>query len=380
MVSLLTCAVLLWAFSGSDLFAGVLRDRKTGLKVKAPGGFHLKAKGGVYTVSNGHQYVKFVLAYTGVGARETADQFIKLSHIKKSRKKKKGRAYTVTGKVKGKSVVVEFQPKGQNISIATYGGLGGGKSAKFRVPTAGRLLVTVADILTLKRIVASRRGGLIIPLSTPIPMRRFTGADGTSALIPNRPGWTAVANGGVFSAVNVNEGIVELGVPQYVNVPPWNAYGAPISPIVFAGQAIVNVFPQYAAINGATIQITAVQLVQGTAGWLGATAYDSGMFAIRFRALGRNWNGLMVSGVSTLFMDNVAWNWYHSYIAVPDNGVPGMGAALMNSWASWDNSAASQARLNQALATVLSTRVSGYPIDPEVFQVAADNWSAYIRE
>ncbi len=372
------CCLLSTALVVGSTSARVLTDKATGLKVKAPSGFRLKASGGIYTVTNGHQYVKFVLAHSSVGVSETTKEYIRLSALKKAKKKKKGSTFVVTGKLKGKPVQVEFKAKGANVSIATYGGLSTGRASRSRVPLATP--VTVADILTLKRIVASRRGGVVVPFSVPIPMRRLVGQDGTSAFIPDRPGWTGSANGGVVFAANANEGIVELGVPQYVNVPPQNAYGAPVSFIVPAGQAIVNVWPQYAAMAGASVRLLAVQEVPGTEGWLGSFAYSSGMYAIRFTLLGRTWSGLMVSGVFSVQLDNVAWSWYHSYVAVPDNGVPGMGAALLNTWATWDNSAASQARLNQALATVLSTRAGGGPIDPEVFQAAADNWSAYIRE
>ena len=242
------------------------------------------------------------------------------------------------------------------------------------------LPVTVGDVLALKQILNTRRGGVTVPLQVAIPVRRFTAPDGGStAIVPNLPGWTFTGGGGELSGFNANQGAFNFGTPVVVSNPnsptAEGIIGFPVPP----GQAIVDIWPQFVAQRaGLNLPVVSVVAGPGTTGWLGAN-FSSGMYAVRLQLNGVPWTALFVSGVFDMG-SSLGWGWYHTYIAVPDQGPGGIGPALINTWATWDNSAASNQRLNQALASILSTRVPGSgPIAWDVFEKAAHDWSDYIR-
>jgi hypothetical protein len=85
----------------------------------------------------------------------------------------------------------------------------------------------------------------------------------------------------------------------------------------------------------------------------------------------------MVSGATPGPLWPSSWVYYYSMIGVREGGPGGIGPALMNTWATWDNSTANAARLRQTLATIASTRVT--PIDPTVFDRLHQDWVDYIR-
>lgn len=369
--------VLLLLCAQSNAFAATLVDPTTGLTVTAPKGYKLSNNNGVYTVKGPHSSVRFIRGRSALNIAKTVDSFVKLAKIKRASKAKKGSAYKVTGTLSNKPILAQFKPSGEFIDVAIFkAGSAKKKNAALRELRAD---VTIADVLALQRIVASRRGGITLPLPVTIPMKQFVAPDGgSSALVPDLPGWSYSGGGGVISGANANQGIVNLGIPVAVSIPGF--FGdPPSSNFVNSAQAIASVWPQYALrFYGAQVQVVGISEVPGTRGWFGIGT-DSALYAVSFKLNGASWQALMSSWSTTIPGLSIGWYWYHSYIAVRVDGPGGIGAALINTWSSWDNSGASQARLNDALNTLLSIRVTGYPIDPEVFQKAADDWDEYIR-
>lgn len=369
IAALLAVSIL---FAAPTVEAKVLKDKKTGLKVKAPKGYRLKAKkNGIYTVTNGDAYVKFIRAYSPLSVKGTAKAFRKASKIKKSKLRKKGKKYILKGRLRKKQVTIEFRRKGKYVDIITYGRKRGKLTSPIEKPIAAQdflsdpaEFLTAAEILAqLQRIAQSRQGGRVLPLPVRIPMRRYVAPDqGSSALVPNLPGWVYDGAGGAVSGGNTNQGAFGLGLfwplPSLAPVASDTA--------IFQGWPITS--------NGA-VQVLTVARIPNTTGWLGPN-YDSAMYAVRFRLDGRNWQALMVSGSTVI---GGFFYWYQSYVGVPEGGPGGIAQALLNTWASWDNTPAANSRLNQALQTILSTPIPGNPIDPEVFDRSVEAFNEYIR-
>jgi hypothetical protein len=371
--------VALIFFIATPAFSDTLTEPSTGLTLNAPKGYKLTSTApGMYKLSKGKLYVRFMLANSPLNLSDTIKSFVKISKIKNSvTTKVSSKKRRVSGQLKGKSVVVEFISKNGLLDIAMYGGSSSRRSPSVLEPSARA--VTVADIARLQAFLRSRQGGIQVPLQVQIPMRRFVAPDGgSSALVPALPGWSYSGGGGIIQASNFTQGIASLGVPVVVSRPGFGG-SPPISEPRFPDAAIAVVWPQYVnVVAGAQVQVVSVQQVPGTEGWLGPN-FLSALYAVRFNFNGRVWQALMLSGCFDMG-SSIGWGWYHSYIAVPVGGPGGIGAALMDTWRTWDNSVASQQRLNQALQTILTTRVNGYPIDPDVFEKAAHDWDDYIRQ
>ncbi|MDC0358223.1 hypothetical protein OAO01_05345 [Oligoflexia bacterium] len=377
-------------------WAKTLEDPATGLQVEAPNKYQLTYNGdSTYTIKKKNSKTKanFVIGTTPLSAKLTADDFINASGMAVSKYSELDDSVLLAGKLGKKNVQVRFRPVGEVMEVVTYFGNNkknkkskkkkkkkkkkGGKKKTARQALSNQVAsLTLAEINILDQIIRSRQGGTVVPLPVTIPVRKLTGADGTSAVVPDLPGWSFAAKDGIISGGNPSQGIVNLGIPSLVILPGFPHYGISNS-FVSAEAAIAQVWPQAVATLGAQVQVLGVQAVPGTNGWLGTTFASSGMFGVQFQTLGRTWQALFVSGGVPI--DAFSWFWYYSYIAVPVGSSPAIGNALMNTWATWDNSAASAKRLQDALNTIKNTVVPGNPIDPEVFDAIHQKWTDYIR-
>ena len=343
---------LLLAFLGApSLEAKKLSHRGTGFKVQAPSGFKLKARKGIYRISKGRESVTLMRLHSPLSVAETAKSFVKDSKMKRPRTKRKGKkGAIVTGTLKGKAVLVEFKQKGAYVDVAKYipAKRGAKRSAKL-VPA-----VTLADVAILRRIVNSRRGGIVAPLQVTVPMRRFT-QGGASAMVPNIPGWVYSGAVGGLDGGRPDQGSFALGI------------GIPMLGYVPSNQCITNVWPSLAP----GLAVTGIAPVPGSAGSLGPS-FESAFYNVRFTFQGRTYQALFLSGSNhSLF--------YYSYIAVAVGGPTGIGPALLDTWRTWDPTPALNARLNQITQTILTTPIPGNPIDPKVFDERQAAWTEYIR-
>ncbi|MCB0353417.1 MAG: hypothetical protein KDD64_07835 [Bdellovibrionales bacterium] len=366
--------------------AAPLTEATTGLQVDAPKKFTLSYdQSGLYTIKKKKAKTKanFVIGTSPLSTKATADDYIASSDIKVQKYDELSDSILIKGKLGKKSIQVRFRPVGSEMEVITYFGKNGKKKKKRS--SKGRTLrtsiqprVTVREIALLDQIIRSRQGGRVVPLPITIPTRQLVGIDGTSALVPNLPGWTFDARDGIISGGNPTQGIVNLGIPTLVILPGFFNYGV-VSSFTTAANALATVWPQQVATLGAQVQVLAIQQIPGTSNWLGGGAYlDSGLFAVRFRFNNRTWDGIFVSGCAPI--DFQSWLWYHSYIAVPVNGSQAIANALVNTWSTWDNSNANAARLQDALNTIATTVIPGNPIDPDVFDAIHQKWVDYIRQ
>jgi len=349
----------------------LLVEPETGLQMEAAGRFRLLHQGeGVYMLRRGRMFrARFVIGKSPFDARRTAEDFVDFTSMRVSRFIEREDHVLVRGRNRQGPVAIRFRPLGGGlIEVATMTGRRNpdrqlnrslARNANRRPPLF--LRISPRQIRQLSDILASQQGGRVIPLPVQVPVQTLTGP-GTSAVVPNLPGWNFQANDGIVSGGHPTQGIVNLGIPvaNFVTADP--------------AQAIFQLWPQFMASNGASIQVLGVRFIPNTGGWLGA-GFNSGMFTVRFRFNGLDWDALFVSGVSTT---NPLW--YHSYVGVPVGSSPAIGNALMNTWATWDPSAAAQQRLQNALLTVLTTVIPGNPIDPTVFDRLHRDWTAYIRQ
>ncbi|MCB0317975.1 MAG: hypothetical protein KDD56_04405, partial [Bdellovibrionales bacterium] len=185
--------VSLICFTSQTSFAVPLTESTTGLKLEAPKKFTLTYNGGgSYTVKKKKSPTKanFVIGTSPLSAKMTADDFINSSGMNVKKYLDEGDSILLKGKLNKKSVQVRFRQVGKQMEYITYFGKKkkGKKKRSSRVPR-----LTAAEVRLLDSIIRSRQGGRVIPFPVTIPMRRVTASDGTTALVPNLPGWTASA-------------------------------------------------------------------------------------------------------------------------------------------------------------------------------------------
>ncbi len=381
-----TSLSILLLTSAHTAFAVPQTEEVTGLTIDAPKKFLVGYDDatGLYTIrkKKSKTRAELLIGTSPLTLQQTADDFISSSGMKVKKYLEQGDSILLKGKLGKKSAQIRFKQSGSELEVIRYYGKKKKKKKKKKRNSRRSTLyprLTAAQVRLLDRILATRQGGRIVPLPVTIPTQTLRGTDGTSALVPNLPGWSFDARDGIISGGNPTQGIVNLGIPTLVNYTgSFFNYGVK-SDFVDLPTAIANVWPQQVArLNGGTIRVLGVQAVPGTTGWLGSSYAASGMFTVRFTFNGLTWDALFVSGAAPIDFDS--WLWYHSYIAVPVGGSQVIANALVNTWSTWDNSAANATRLQNALNTILTTVVPGNPIDSDVFDAIHQQWVDYIKQ
>ncbi len=353
---------------------------KGGFFVKAPAGFKARRRGKKYVVSNGKIAMDWTRSKNKQSASTAGAEVVQaLSGAISSQRggsKRYSASFTVAGKLRG----IDVRRKGKYLQVAVFrdGGLKGSASMLGRT-AAGEL--TAADIARLARIAGSARGGTPLRFAGAIPLKPFTASDGSAtAFVPDRPGWTFGGASGAVEGSNPKEGTFAFGilVPfQYPGI-PFPSPNLPTAPYPAAAQAFAQALPMWFAACCATT-VTGMQVLgSASPGSLGP-GYDSALFSVRFQLAGKTWISLWNLGTHPGYGDGL-WYLYYSMAAIPENGDPRIGAALIDTWASWNPGADQTRRINQAVQSVLTTRFGGGPIDQDVFDAAAQKWSAYIRQ
>jgi hypothetical protein len=329
--ALLTAAVLAPAAS-----ARTVKLHAGSFSVKAPAGFKLKARKGIYRVTG--RGLRLVYARVPAAGRTPAETGAELARaagakatgVHASAKRWSARAGRQT---------LEVRAKGSKLIVLRYA-----KAAS----RSARAAQNGSQLALLRRIANSARGGRVAALPGSIPLRPFTAADGSAtAQVPDLPGWNYDGGSGVIEGTGP-QGAFAFGVPFYAAVPGTFAASSnsfPSAPFpATAAEGLTTLVPQFFArsgIPGVTLQVTGQ--FPGSEQFLGAYAN------------------------------------YLSYAAVNTGTDPRIGAALLHTWATWDPSRDQQRRLNEALNSVLTTNVGGGPIDQDVFDEAAAKWDEYFR-
>ncbi|MEO6867582.1 MAG: hypothetical protein ABI200_06135 [Gaiellales bacterium] len=397
---ILTAAAMCMLVSSGAAQARTVKAQ--GISMKAPAGYTLKWRNGSYTLSNHRRYVKVTYGRTPLALRPSASQIARgmkgrLTRVKTA---KNGRTLTATitrtvksGGKRTRSVYqLRLTRKGGTTTVQLYGRKAAKSSTKrtARRTVAARAtsifgpIVTAGDVRALNGILQTRKGRpRVIPFNLRIPTKVFQAQvqDGASARVPDLPGWQYNGtNTGYLTGGNINQGSFELGGFLMVMLPQFAQPGNISGSFTSLEAAIADQLPQHfrQSSGGASqVTVTAVQPVQGTAGWLGPNI-TSGMFQVAFTLNGRPWQGLFTVGAGDT-VPGMSWGLYFSYVAVPVNGPGGIMPALMNTWATWNNDAAVETGLERAMDTIRTTRVPEAAIDPEVFDYTNKLWTDYIR-
>jgi len=348
---ILACCLLIppaGFFPSGQLEAAQLRHKGTKFRVKAPDGFRLRASRGIYTIKRRQESVTIMKLRTPVDLRSTAEGLASTAGLKRSRVRKKGPTYHVTGTARGKPVLIELKGRGQVVTVTKF------QLPKNRSRARNARALTLRDVAALRRISNSARGGIVSPLSPALPMQPFS-QGGASAMVLNLPGWSHFGSlipgfGGALSGGGVGQGSYALGIaiPLAFYVPADNAISAAWAP--FTGSTITD-----------------VAFIPGTVGVLGP-GFESAYFYFRFTNGGVPYEGVILSAI---FFDGVSTYYhYHSYIAVREGLPPGIGQALATTWRTWNPSAGASQRLDLTLRTVRGGTV---------FDRAHEAWVEYIR-
>ncbi len=387
MPFLLVATLLLPAPAG----AKTLREPTTGLTIKAPIGYKLKYRNGVFSLTAKGRYAQFMTIRSPLSLSGTGDAMLAgIKATKVKGKKTTGTRFKASAKVRGRPVVLRLTQAGANTQVVVFGGSGRGRAAvamaeALGLPTARSTALNAGQIAALDRILRTRAGEPVRRINVGIPFKHYQApvSNGASAEVPDLPGWDySGTDTGYLAGGHQTDGFFELGGFIFVNYPsspfPYPQY--PIADMPLPDGALQNVWPAWKKLSG-NFDVVFQQIVPiaGTENNLGA-GYQSQMYEALFTVGGRPLRGVFNVGVSDNAGSWSTWGLYYSCAAEAVDGPSGILQALFNTWGSWNNSAASIARVQSALQTIAGTRpIGGGPIDPDVFQNAADNWSEYIR-
>lgn len=376
------------ASAAAPTLTGTLHDAKTGFTVHAPTGFKLSRRDGVYTIAKGRLKLVYARAKTGQQPATAGDAIARAIGATVSGRSASARSFHATLKTTKGTRVLELQRSGRFLRVATYTSGGGSahKSATAAAPMA-RAAITANEIALLRSIAATANGGRPVVLGSGVRLKPFTAQDGSAtAFVPDRPGWQFDGLKGVIEGANPNEGAFAFGVVFYVQTPATFVLlrdpRFPQAPsFLDAAGSLTTALPAWFAVccraQMGNVQITGQ--LPGSEQFLGP-GYSSGFFTADFTLNGRAWQGVFLLGSNPTTGVDGTFYVYYSYAAVPVGTSPAIGAALLETWSSWNPSADQARRRNETLATVLSTHFSGGPIDQAVFDKAAADWDAYLRE
>ena len=373
LLAALAAALIAAALFAPGASARNVKLRAGGFSVKAPAGFKLKAKKGIYRVTG--RGLRLVYARVPASGRTPADTGAELARAAGGTATRvRSSAKRWTARAGGQTL--EVRAKGSRLIVLRYGRTSSRRAQASQSP---------GQLALLRRIAGSARGGRVAQLPNSIPLRSFTAPDGSAtAQVPNLPGWTFNGGSGVIEGSGP-EGSFAFGVPFFAAVPGTFAASSgsyPTAPFpATAGEGLSALVPQFFArsgLPGISIQVTGQ--FPGSEQILGG-GYVSGFLTGVATAGGRTASGVFLYGAGTFDtgVDGAYAN-YLSYAAVNQGTDPRIGAALLRTWATWDPSRDQQRRLNEALNSILTTNVGGGPIDDDVFDEANRKWSEYFRQ
>lgn len=378
------------ASAAGPALTSTLRDGKTGFAVQVPAGFKLSQHAGVYTIAKGKLKLVYARAKTSEKAAAAGDAIARAQQATVAKRRASDRSFRATLTTSKGTRVLEVKRSGRFLRIATYASGGGHRRASTATHAAvpqAHAAITANEIALLRRISATANGGRPITVGSGVRLKPFTAQDGSAtAFVPDRPGWQFDGLRGVVEGANPNEGAFAFGVVFYMQTPATFILlrdpRFPQAPgFLDAAGSLTTGLPAWFAVccraQMGNVQITGQ--LPGSDQFLGP-GFSSGFFTANFTLNGRAWQGVFLLGSNPTTGVDGTFFVYYSYAAVPVGTSPAIGAALLETWASWNPSADQARRRNETLATILSTHFTGGPIDQAVFDKAAADWDAYIQE
>lgn len=317
-----------------------LRHAQTTFRIRAPEGFKLNLRNGVYVMRKRSVTVSYVRLDTRVSPAQLGVALLQA--------------------LPGRVLVRAGDNRHFVAAVA-----GGSRNDHFVVERAGsRLAVTASTtpgvpvaLETLRQMGLSARGGVMLraPKSRPqqtIPLRPYRAPDGgATALVPSGNDWDIQSSGGSIQGGS-RRGAFLFGFSYNVplSAPPNSPPSFITGPYLSAVQALEQLFPRLSP----SVRNIRVRRVLRDA--ILPSFTSSGMLLFDYRLNGRQW-----TGVATVATDhpskfsNFLWNFYYSGIAVPAGSDPAVGVGLLRSWRSWDPSGAIAARTHAAIALINET-------------------------
>jgi hypothetical protein len=320
----------------------------SGFSAKVPSGYRLRVVGGAYRITGGGLTATVRIVKTTRGAR----------------------AYGLTLGRKGDTVLssagttkryrLVAAGKGQRRSVLVVR-----RGADLVVTIGLRPAAKPALAAVISRIESSVRGGTpgarattpgaggTAPGSTRLlaltPYRAPDG--GATAWVPSDPDWTITSAQGALEGSGPR-GIFLFGQTFSITLPGFAPPGSPpslvVQPYASAIGGLESTWPLIA--QSANVNIANVHVRQVIADATLPTFHSSGMLLFDFTFNGRPWVGVANVGTEDRLSpyQNFFWQMYISYIAVPADGDPTVGAALRLVWRSWNPSGAIAQRNTQA--------------------------------
>ncbi|MBA3374570.1 MAG: hypothetical protein H0U00_01935 [Actinobacteria bacterium] len=317
-----------------------LRHAQTKFSIRAPEGFKLNLRNGVYVMRKRSVTVSYVRLDTRVSPAQLGVALVQA--------------------LPGRVLVRAGDNRHFVAAVA-----GGSRNDHFVVERAGsRLAVTASTtpgvpvaLETLRQMGLSARGGVMLRAPRPrpqqtIPLRAYRAPDGgATALVPSGNDWNIQSSGGSIQGSG-RRGAFLFGFSYNVplSAPPNSPPSFITGPYLSAVQALEQLFPRLAP----NVRNIRVRRVLRDA--ILPSFTSSGMLLFDYRLNGRPWTGVATVATDHLSkFSNFLWNFYYSGIGVPAGSSPAVGVGLLRSWRSWDPSGAIAARTRAAIALINET-------------------------
>ena len=335
LVALVTLAAMVVGGAAASVDKGqfkviTLHHKPTGLTIRAPEGFKLQLRSGVYVLRKGATSISFARLATSAtpfqigGALEQALG---------------GRVVIRAGDPRHRVGQVVNGRRGDTFVVERIG-------SRLAVTTSTSSTGRPVALETLRQIGLGARGGVSLraPKAKPqpaIPLRPYRAPDGgATALVPAGGDWVIQSNGGTVEGSGARGAFlfgfsynIPLSVPP--NSPP-NFFALPYFP---AAPALERVFPR---LSPSWKNLRVRRVLRGCDP---AELLLVGDAPVRLpsqrQALDRR--GHCGTDRPEKY-SNFLWNFYYSGIVVPAGSSPAVGVGLLRAWKSWDPSGAIAAR------------------------------------
>ena len=318
-----------------------LRHTPTHFTIRAPEGFRLEFRSGVYILRKGATSMSFSRLAADVTPAQLGEALFQALG---------GRVLVRAGDARHTVGQVANGRRGDTFVVER---VGSGLAITTSTSSTGHPVA----LETLRQIGLGATGGVTLrppkaKAQPSIPLRPYRSPDGgATALVPAGNDWVFQSTGGAIDGFARNKGAFTFGLS--VNI-PLSAPGAtpsdvPVGPYLTAVQALVQILPRLGSVRDIRIRRILVDRAL-------PSFTSSGMIQYDYRINGRRW-----TGVATVATDdpskysNFLWNFYFSGIGVPAGSSSAVGVGLLRSWKSWDPSGAIAARTRAGIALINET-------------------------
>lgn len=321
-----------------------LRHRPTSFAIRAPRGFVLRVRDGVYVLKQRRagQSMSFSRSVTSV----TPEQFgaallAQLGGRVAARSSGTTRFSAQVDRGSRRETVLVLR-QGETLAIVTA-------SAPKRRPVSLR---------TVSRVGASARGGISLRPAPAAPAALAlvpyrTPDGGATAMVPGEPGWNITGGGGTVEGSSARGTFLfgfSINVLLPENTPPGTPPRVLVSPYLNAADALTQIIPRLSP------AVSDVKITGVIGDAVLPTFTSSAMYRMTYMQNGQPWTGVAIIATdSPEKYGNFVWNMYYSGIGVPVGADPAVGLGLVRAWNSWDPSGAIAQRSAAAKVLIQET-------------------------